>query len=168
MTQFILNTDRLHLSPFSIKQHASLHQLFTHPFIREFLWDDVIISPQETRKILEQNEQFFNKYSWGLWQLKLEHAAPPIGFVGLWPFFEQPQPQLLYGLLPDYTGQGLATEAAKKILAYAAKQLDFKFLTAATDIPNLASQKVLERIGMKKTEERIESGKATYFFTIDF
>ena len=35
-----------------------------------------------------------------------------IGMVGLWEFFDEPQPQLLYALLPEHTGKGIADEAS--------------------------------------------------------
>ncbi|WP_394336181.1 hypothetical protein [Adhaeribacter arboris] len=38
-----------------------------------------------------------------------------MGFAGLWFFFEEDQPHLLYGLLPEYTKSGLATEAARAV-----------------------------------------------------
>ncbi|MGE0589979.1 MAG: GNAT family N-acetyltransferase, partial [Cyclobacteriaceae bacterium] len=90
-----------------------------------------------------------------------------IGFAGLKSFFEESQPQLLYALLPDYTGQGLALDAAAAIVRYCFEELGFDYLEASCDIPNLPSQRVAERIGMRKVEERTVDDKSLAFYRIE-
>lgn len=84
----------------------------------------------------------------GLWSARLRHAPRIIGFAGFRPFFEPPQLQLLYGLLPEYQGRGLATEAARAMCGYAFRRLGFSRVAASIDAPNVASARVLERLGM--------------------
>ncbi len=163
-----MNTQRLKLIPFEIQQVQELHHIFTQPYVRKYLWDDQTISMDQTQEILETNKKYFEESSWGLWQIRLLKDNSLIGFVGLWPFFEETQPQLLYGLLPEYSKFGYATEASRCILNYAKKDLGYSYLLGATDKPHLNSQKVMERLGMSYLEERIENGKSTLFFKIIF
>ena len=60
-----------------------------------------------------------------------------------------------------------ATEAATKILEYCFNELSYQYLLASCDQPNLDSQKVTERIGMRKVDEKIVNGNPLVFFRIE-
>jgi ribosomal-protein-alanine N-acetyltransferase len=70
-------------------------------------------------------------------------------------------------LLPTATKKGYATEAATKIIEYCFDELGFEYVVASCDRPNIESQKVAERLGMKQVEERIMNGNPILFFRID-
>ncbi len=87
-----------------------------------------------------------------------------MGFVGLWYFFNETQPQLIFGLMPVFTGKGYATEASACITNYAFNTLDFDSLIAATDKPHKESQNVLIRIGFEFVWEKSINNKPTIFY----
>ncbi|MEJ2207989.1 MAG: GNAT family N-acetyltransferase [Anaerolineae bacterium] len=60
----------------------------------------------------------------------------------------RPHPLLFYLLKAPYWGQGLATEAAAAVLDYAFRDLRLAQVDAATAFDNLASKRVMEKIGM--------------------
>ena len=163
---FNLDTPRLSLLPFIQNEGELLFQMFTHPFIRRYLWDDQIISQEQVEEILKKNQQLFTEEKCGLWGIREKGSGEKVGFVGLWYFFEEEQPQLLYGLYPEYAGKGYATEAANQIAAYAFNELNFSYLIASCDAPNIASQNLARRIGMEKKETRLLEGKETVFFRL--
>jgi ribosomal-protein-alanine N-acetyltransferase len=162
-----LTTDRLSLIPFAKHEHMLFHDLNTQSFIRKYLWDDEVIDLDTIHQILEQNEKHFQQDYFGIWKIMPFDSQETIGFTGLWYFFNEPQPQLIYALQESFTGQGYATEAAQAIIKYAFDKLSFSYLIAALDQPHLVSQKVAERLGMKFTEQRLENGKPTVFYKID-
>ncbi|MEM6843512.1 MAG: GNAT family N-acetyltransferase [Bacteroidota bacterium] len=163
----VLLTSRLQLVPFSKTDRELLHQTFINPFVREFLWDDEMISEAQTKDILEQNEQYFQVDHWGLWKIIRKADDTYLGFVGLWYFFDEDQPQLLYGLLQTATKEGYATEASKAVIDYVFEELGFSYLIASCDSPHTASREVAERLGMQFVEERTELGKPTAFYRLD-
>jgi len=55
-----------------------------------------------------------------------------------------------YVLNKDYWGKGYVTEAAKLILKFGFEKLNLKKIIGRCDIDNIASCRVLEKIGMKK------------------
>jgi ribosomal-protein-alanine N-acetyltransferase len=75
-------------------------------------------------------------------------------------------PELMYALAPEYWGQGLATEAARAVLAHGFEQLQSPRITAASDPPNAASVRVLERLGMRFTHRAALNGLYTVFYEI--
>lgn len=157
---------RLSLIPFNLDDVKLFYQLNTDAFIRKFMWDDVMITLETAQEIILQNQKHFQEDQYGIWKIILPDQEEVIGYTGLWYFFDEPQPQLIYAILEPYTGQGLATEAAQVVLNYAFEQLDFSYLIAATDEPHQASQKVAERLGMKLFEKRIENEKPTLFYKL--
>lgn len=159
-------TNRLILSPWPAHEIEFFWQLNTHPQVRQYLWDDQTISFEAAKDILTQNKQLFTKQQFGLWQIQSKQKMKILGYIGLWFFFEEPQPQLLYALHPDHWGQGYAVEAGQAILAYTWKTLGFEYLTAATDQVHRASQKVMERLGMSFLARRVEGDTTTVFYQI--
>ncbi len=115
-------------------------------------------------EILEESIQKFRQQKWGLWKIVLRGKI--IGYTGLWRFFNEEQPQLIFALLPDYTKQGYATESARCIVNYAFNVLDYEYLVAALDTENLDSAKVCRNLGMHLSSERKIDGKPTSFFTL--
>jgi ribosomal-protein-alanine N-acetyltransferase len=160
-------TERLTLVPFHADEVTLLHQTFTDPFVRKYLWDDQVVSVEQTQEMLTTNEAYFQNHKWGLWKIILKGDNAYAGFVGLWYFFDEDQPQLVYGLLADKTKQGYATEAAKAIIEYAFLHLQFTYLSASCDSPHTDSKKVCERLKMKHVEEKLISGKPVTFYRIN-
>jgi [ribosomal protein S5]-alanine N-acetyltransferase len=160
----VLETQRLWLKPIVESQLSTLHQILTDPYVRKYLCDDKILSLQQVKEMLLENEKLFDQNKFGLWLIETKDRQETIGLVGLWYFFAEAQPQLLYALLPESTKQGYATEAASKILDYCFDQLGYQYLLASCDRPNLESCKLAKRIGMGQIEEKLVNGNPLVFF----
>ena len=136
-----------------------LHQLFLDPLVRRYLLDDEVVAYEWTANVIATSQASFEKNNYGLWGLQQKNTRPLIGFCGYWRFDQLSYPlQLLYGLLPAYWGQGLATEAAQAMIAYGFDQVGFSQIVAAADLPNTASFQMMKRVGMRywKREDLIE------------
>lgn len=163
----MLSTDRLSIIPFSEEDRSLLHRMFTDDTVRQYLWDDLLISEHEAEDILKVNDILLAKRQFGLWKVVRKEDQAVVGFTGLWFFFDEPQPQLLYGLMPAYFRNGYATEVAAAIIQYAFDQLGFSYVHAATDPENTPSNKVAKRLGMRLMQKRMMEGKMTMFWRIE-
>ncbi|MEG3897538.1 MULTISPECIES: GNAT family N-acetyltransferase [unclassified Microcoleus] len=163
----ILETPRVVLKPIVESDLNTLHGMFTNFYVRRYLCDSKILSQQQVKEIIEQNTRVFAENKFGLWFIKTKSDREIIGFVGLWYFFDEPQPQLIYALLPKALKKRYATEASTKILEYSFDELGFDYLVASCDRPNIESHKLAERLGMKQVEERIVDENPILFFRID-
>ena len=67
------------------------------------------------------------------------------------------QGKIGYTLNPQFQGQGYATEAAERVLAYAFDDLRLHRITAAADVRNSASVRVMERLGMRREGHFIQN-----------
>ena len=62
--------------------------------------------------------------------------------------------QVGYGLLKPYWGKGYATEMAEAVLRHGFVTLGLPRIAGIANLPNVASQRVLEKIGLERNGER--------------
>lgn len=142
-----LETPRLVLRPLTAADAAAVHAQWTEPDVRRYLWDDEVISLERAREVLESSTRDFAERGYGLWGAWDAATGALAGFAGCRPW-PAGGPELMYGLSPAWWGRGLATEAAHGVLAHVFEALGHPLVMAATDPPNVASVRVLERLGM--------------------
>ena len=114
-----IHTARLVLTPVSEGDLTPLHAHWNDPQVALFLWDAQPVPAQTVAALIARSAQTFAAAGWGLWALRPTHHAPLIGVCGLSPFEPTPGIELLYSLAPTHWSQGLATEAATAVVAYA-------------------------------------------------
>jgi ribosomal-protein-alanine N-acetyltransferase len=162
-----IETERLQLIPIKAGKFDEVYKVFTDEFVRKYLCDDTILSKTQIQSFIETSNETFYSKQYGLWGIYAKDNKAMIGISGLWHFFDENQPQLLYALLPGYTKLGYATEASLALIKYAFKQLGFTYLEASCDIPNRESHKVALTIGMKKVKEEIIENKPLTFYRLN-
>lgn len=162
-----LKTERLTLKPVSETDLEVAHKIFTNEFVRKYLFDDEIFDAAQIKDFINLSDQTFAAKNYGLWLIILNETAEEIGFSGLWHFFEEDQPQILYALLPEFTRRGYAAEAARRVIEYAFDELNFDFIDASCDAPNVDSQRAAENLGMKKFKEETVNALPIVFFRLE-
>ena len=164
MTQ--LCTARLALFPYEEADIPRLHRLWTDPGVRKYLWDDQIITRATAAEVVHASIQDWATHQYGQWTLHLPRQDEIIGFCGFRASEEDERPELLYGLLPVHWGQGFATESSLTVLHYIFVQRHFPQIWAATDPPNVASVRVMERLGMRFERRGFLNGLDTVFYSL--
>jgi RimJ/RimL family protein N-acetyltransferase len=151
-----LETRRLALRPCALSDLDALHRLWTDADIRRYLWDDVVISRERAAQTLQEALDSASQSGIGFWTVLLRGEPNVIGFCGLRYVENSCDVELLYGLAPAYWKRGLATEASLAVLDYALVRIGLERIYARSDIPNLTSVRVMQRLGMKfEAEARI-------------
>ena len=156
-----LVTSRLRLRPCGIRDLESLHDLWTNDRVRHFLFDDRMITLDEARSFVEASEANFEERNFGLWLVFADAQPRLVGFAGF--LLSDETPSLIYGIHPDFWGQGYATEAARAVL-HNALQLGLRKVRADVDEPNVLSIRVLEKLGMEHTGRAIVAGRTLLYF----
>ncbi|KAA3624020.1 MAG: N-acetyltransferase [Bacteroidetes bacterium] len=159
-----METNRLTLEIFAKEEFELFHAINTNEFVRIYLWDNEVVQLSLSKEIVEESNKRYQTEKWGLWKIILTKNKECVGYVGLWYFFDENQPQLLYALLPEYTGKGYATEASMKIIEYVFEKLNFDYISASLDKPNSKSINVCEKLGMERVNEQIIEGKPILFY----
>lgn len=127
------------------------HVLVVDEHIRHFLLDGELMDREWCLEQIAASNRLFESQGIGLWLVHLEDAtAPPIGFCGYIRFaVTGPEPQLLYALRKEYTGQGYATEIATALIEFTRRSTRFTMIHSGVDEPNVASARVLEKVGFQ-------------------
>ena len=90
----------------------------------------------------------YRKYGFGRWACVEKASGRVIGFAGLKHLEDLAEVDLGYRLLPAYWGLGLATEAGRAILDYGWTHLQLSQVIALVVPENVASMRVLEKLGL--------------------
>jgi ribosomal-protein-alanine N-acetyltransferase len=160
----MIETARLRMRPFERGDADELHRIFTDAGIRQYLLDDRIVPREWVEEEIAASIARFESGSAGLFCVYSKEDETLIGFCGFRPFFEPPELQLLYGLLPACWSKGLATEAARAMIAFGFQELAFDRVTASADAANAASLRVLEKAGMVFDRRATIDGLETLFY----
>jgi len=160
-----LTTARTTLRPVTPHDVPALHALWTDPGVRKYLWDDTVITQERAADVVAASCADFVAHRFGLWSIHEKATGAWIGFCGFRPS-DAGEPELLYGIWPRFWGQGLVTEAARVLLAHVFVTLDVPEVVAATDVPNEASVRVLERLGMRFERRGLLNGLDTLFYRL--
>src|SRR6516164_156681 len=110
------------------------------------------LTAEETDALLEQIRLHFEQHGFGLWAVALKETNEFAGFIGLAvPAFEAhftPCVEIGWRLSARFWNRGLATEGAAAVLAFAHNSLGLKQVVSFTTTENVASRRVMEKIGM--------------------
>jgi len=120
---------------------------WNEPPVRRYLWDDRPVADQTVVGVLAARAADFARADHGLWVLELRDGTFA-GTCGLRRLAARRDVELLYSIAPALWGRGLATEAAAACLRLAFERLALPRVLGAVDGPNVASRRVLEKLGM--------------------
>jgi RimJ/RimL family protein N-acetyltransferase len=152
--QKVLHTSRLTLRPCDEADIELLHRHWTEPDVRRYLWDGRIIGRETVQEFVYASLASAHQRSYGLWMLLRKPDSTFQGVCGLrdsllaWP-------ELLYSVPAQHWGSGIATESARCVLRHAFAELGLTSIMATVDKPNVASMRVLEKLGFSVTGERL-------------
>ncbi len=193
----VIETPRLMLRPFTLDDIEAFQRILSQPEVMHYLPESVM-TIDEVRKIVEWYQMTYEKNTpeniikWSLAVcLKAEkmdsrlrgndrvkgcddssESSQVIGWAGVGPLeFDESQTEIFYGLSSEHWGKGYSTEAAQAVLDYAFDTIGLKRLVGVTKPENVASVKILERIGMvfeKKLvglDERFSNDEGSHFYS---
>ncbi len=148
----ILATERLRLRTLVPGDARFYLKVVNQPAFIEFIGDRGIRTVAAARKaIVEGPVAMQEALGHSLYLVERIEDGAPIGMCGLIKRETLPEVDIGYAFLPQYGGQGYATEAAAAVLAHAG-HLGMGRVLAITSPGNAASNAVLKKIGMRFQE----------------
>jgi ribosomal-protein-alanine N-acetyltransferase len=152
----VLTTQRLVLREFSPGDAAFIVRLLNDPGWLQHIGDRNVRTDDDARAYLERGPiAAQHEHGYALWAVA-ENATPgrPVGMCGLVRRDVLDAPDLGYAFLPEGRGRGLASEAARAVLAHARNALGLARVLAIVKPGNAASARVLVAAGMHFVEQR--------------
>jgi RimJ/RimL family protein N-acetyltransferase len=166
----ILRTARLELNGLSRQDIGELRELDSDPVVREFIdggrpikWEDY---EQRTTAWLERLQTLGAQL--GFWSARIIASSEFIGWFHLRPNsrFDH-RIELGYRLKRSFWGKGFATEGSRALISYGFDQLGLDSIMAQTLQRNLASRRVMEKLGMQVEAEFTYPADVLPFWTAD-
>jgi RimJ/RimL family protein N-acetyltransferase len=145
----ILETDRLLLREFVMDDLEDFFRMVSDPEVTRFTGGSVQTLEEAKKMLQERPMQDYRKYGYGRWAAVYKASGQVIGFAGLKYLDDIGEVDLGYRFFKEYWGKGLATEAARALLAHGFGALGLKRILAFADSDNKASIRVLEKVGFK-------------------
>jgi len=155
-----IETERLILRPLTAADLDDVHAYYRRPDVTRFLYWD----PRDREESRLALEAYADRTAIDSEGDGLILAAVPrdvgrvVGQVNLvWSSEEHRQGEIGFVFNPDYQGRGLAGEAAAVMLRLGFEDLDLHRVTGRCDARNLASARLMERLGMRREAHLVEN-----------
>lgn len=126
-------------------------------------------SDAQTKAYLERNLAHWSRQGFGIWILRDPTTGRVMGRAGLrhLDIEGSPEVELAYALLPEFWGQGLATDVARACVTIGREWLGLPSLVALTRPDNVASQRVLIKAAFAPVREVIHKEEPHVLFRTD-
>jgi RimJ/RimL family protein N-acetyltransferase len=145
-----LSTPRLQLRRWRVEDRGPFAALNADRVVMEFF--PSVLSPEQSDALIDRIEAGLDECGFGLWALQVRATAEFIGFTGLavasFDAHFTPAVEVGWRLARSAWGNGYATEAALKALAFGFEEVELDEIVSFTTLSNMRSRAVMDRIGM--------------------
>lgn len=142
-----LLTNRLRLIPVMPQDSEIIFSLLRNDQIKRYLCDNEDVEIQFVLDMVSNSKALFEEKGIGLWLIRESATDSKMGFCG---FFKNDLLELIYVIHPDFQNNGYATEACLRVIEYFDQLKLNDDVYAKIDLPNIESQVVANKIGMKE------------------
>jgi len=142
-----LSTERFLLQRIQPDDQQFIFEGLSHPDIIPF-YGVRYDSFEDTKKQMEWYEKSYRDGTGGPWKIVDKITGEKIGVVAYYYHkAEHKKAEVGFWLLPEYWNKGVTTEVLKAVIEYCRKEKDIHRLEAFVEEGNIASSKVLEKLG---------------------
>jgi RimJ/RimL family protein N-acetyltransferase len=164
MAQAVLRTERLRLRPRTMADLGACVAMDLDPQVHRFIYGDRPPDPKQHRQHLQARIASGWPPRGGIWVVERRDAPGLLGWCGLFPLEDSGLIEIGYRYLRAAWGQGIATEAGRAVLDHGFRELGFDPIVAVTHPDNAASQRVLEKLGLKPRGRAFHYGQSLAFY----
>lgn len=157
-------TERLIFRDWTAADLEPFHALCADPSVMQFVGDGEPWSWERTEQFLARAREMSQTLGFCQWPLIHKPGSAVIGFCGFVPTSDGAE--IGWRLAPEYWCRGLATEAAHAVLKHGFETLGFQRIVATVQSPNLASIRVMEKLGMQPESRFHRNGREVILFSI--
>jgi [ribosomal protein S5]-alanine N-acetyltransferase len=144
----VLETPRLVLRELVIEDAEAVFRNSSDPQVARFLGRDPDASLEVSLKRVQSCVDALKEHTGIRWAITLRGDPTLLGTVGFWKW-NKPSfyAEIGYELGPAHWNKGYMTEAVRAALAFGFEHMDLNRVEANTDPDNLASRRVVEKLG---------------------
>lgn len=143
----ILETERTYLRELTIADAASFYRINLDKEVLQYTGDVAFESINHAKKFLENYDQYAT-YGVGRWAVIHKDTEEFLGWCGLKFTPKSNEYDIGFRFFKKYWNQGYATETAKACIEYGLHTLQLNTIVGRAMKANIASVKVLQKIGL--------------------
>ena len=163
----VKETNRLILRPFTGADAAGAFAWFGDADVMRFIGGGADRTVDDTANRLSRYITHQERHGFSKWLVQDKESGQAIGDAGLLILDElEPIADLGFRLAKSQWGRGLATEAATAWLHTAFEELQLQQVSAFAHVDNMASLRVLEKIGFRMQKRQVVMGVDSYTFLL--
>ncbi|HSD13737.1 MAG TPA: GNAT family N-acetyltransferase [Flavobacterium sp.] len=159
----IIETERLLLRELLLSDADAMFKMDSNPNVHKYLWNKPTETIEETQKIIEFVRNQYIQNNIGRFAMISKETNEFIGWAGLkfntetlngkTNFYD-----IGYRLDEPFWEKGYASEASFAWMNYGFNTMKIKTMTASAQAGNVASNRILQKIGLLLTEQYTEDG----------
>lgn len=160
-----IETERLTLSLYTDREHDHFVRLLTDPAVMKYVDKGVLSVAQAESLWARLIERWYPQGVDTIWAVFAKRDGRYLGNASVRPRPEKQKDwEIGYYLRAEEWGKGFATEIARRLVDYSFAELGLKEVFATVDVENLASRRVLEKVGMKLYREEYDELGVFYVY----
>ncbi len=157
----IIETKRLLLREMLLSDAEALFEMDRNPNVHQYLWNKPLNDISEVYDYIVLVRNQYRENNIGRFVVILKETNELIGWAGLKYNTEIVNKKVNfydigYRLNEKFWGKGFASEASEAWLNYGFNVMKIKVMEAAAHSANIASNRILQKIGMIQTEQYLE------------
>ena len=168
MTQNIdeLHTPRLRGERLVEEHREFLYRMFQDPIVTDTLGG--VLSDERCAVALKNNLNHWRHYGFGIWHFYHSESGEFVGRAGLRRMELVPQGgiELAYTVMSEFWNQGYATEMSREVLRVGFDVLHLPEIVTFTLPTNLASQRVMQKLGFEFDRDGEHAGLPHVFYRL--
>lgn len=161
----ILETKRIRVRESTLEDVDEFYRIYCNPAITYYMEDLFQDKEAELAYMKSYIDQIYGFYGYGLWTVLAKETGQVIGRAGLSVREGYELPELGYVIDVHYQKQGYAYEVCEAILQYAREELEFDKVQALIDERNVASLRLIEKLGFIFERNVTERGLTYRLYT---
>jgi RimJ/RimL family protein N-acetyltransferase len=162
-----LLTHRLRLRPYRPDDIAPMFEVFGDQEVMRFSQSggdpSLDVTAARVQKLIDHQA----KFGFSLWVVEDRETGVILGDCGLKQLEDGPEIEVGYRFAKAHWGQGYATEAAAASVRHGFNTLELPRIVAVVDPANLASCRVIEKIGLPYQRPAHYYGRQLSYFAVD-
>lgn len=168
----ILETERLLLRPFEFSDAEALFSMDSNPNVHLYLGNNPLTKIEQVHEYIQNIKNQYAQNGIGRFIAETKDTKEVIGWIGL-KFITETENNHInfydigYRLREEFWKKGYAFEGAKAWRDYAFTKMEISTLYASAHIENIASNRILQKIGMHQREQYLHHDIPCFWYELE-
>lgn len=163
----VIMTSDLILRAFTVEDIDPLYCILRQPDVLRYFPKTTPVSYGKVEKMVVAVLNHWTEHGYGLWAVTSRLNGVLMGRGGLQYLPETQEVEIDFLLGQEFWGQGFATQIGQASLRYGCEELGLENIVGIVHQENKASQRVLEKIGMRFVEQAQYFGMDCYRYIVE-